>query len=335
MPAPLLPSGLERLEAWLPIPSLRAVNVYAHKEPDGGVSLVDAGMYTARSIHDVIRGIRRVGFSPCGVERVVATHFHVDHLTAAAVLAEASGAELYLGRGDLEVALAGGDPSGFIDSALRLFVENGMPPGEAERIRASHPAMRAVEAYRAILSHEIRPLSEGDTIRLGGKTYRVLEAPGHTPGHILLVNEAEHYALVGDVILQGITPHVTLHDPDTDPLGDYLSTLERLASLGLRLALPGHREAIPEPARRAREIIEHHHNRLQEILGILRRRGPQTGYQVARQVRWRVRYESWEEYPMAERFFAMGEALAHLRYLEVRGIVERVEKNGVQAYRAV
>ena len=72
------------------------------------------------------------------------------------------------------------------------------------------------------------------------------------------------------------------------------------------------------------ELIRHHEERLQEILQVLKREGPMTAYEVAKRVRWRVRYSSWEEYPPAERFFALGETLAHLRRLEVEGHAMRV-----------
>lgn len=328
-----LPDGVERVKAWLPIPSLRFVNVYPHPRGDGGFDLVDAGMYSARSVHDVLRGARSLGLNPCRLERVIATHFHVDHLTGAAILAEISGAEILLGRGEIEFVLSGGDPAPFIEAALKLFAENGMPQSEIDAIRRSHPALRAVEAYRSLSNLEVKPLEPGGTIRVGERRYKVVAAPGHTPGHVLLVEEAEGYALVGDVILQDITPHVTLHDPDTDPLGDYMNTLRTLAGLGLKLALPGHREPIEDPAGRAREILEHHRARLDEVHSILERHGEATGYQVAREVRWRVRYSSWEEYPPAERFFAMGEALAHLRRLEVEGRAEKLERGGLTLWR--
>ena len=321
------------VRAWLPIPSLKAVNVYPHPRSGGSVDLVEAGMYTARCVHDIIRGLRSLGLNPCRLERIVVTHFHVDHLTGAAILAEATGAEVLLGHGELELVLNTGDPAPFIEAALKLFLENGMPGPEVELIRKSHPAMRAIDAYRAITELDLKPLREGDLVRVGEKRYRVLEMPGHTPGHVILVDEGEGYAFTGDLILAGITPHVTLHDPETDPLGDYMRSLERLASLGLKLALPGHRDPLEDPARRAREILEHHRQRLDEVHAILERHGEATGYQVAREVRWRVRYSTWEEYPPAERFFAMGEALAHLRRLEVEGRAERVERGGLTVWR--
>lgn len=321
------------IRARLPIPSLKAVNVYPHPRSDGSVDLVEAGMYTAMCIHDIIRGLRTLGLDPCRIERIVVTHFHVDHLTGAAILAEATGAEVMLGRGELEYVLNTGDPASFIDSALKLFIENGMPRAEVELVGKSHPAMRAIEAYKALSKLDLKPLREGDTVRVGEKRYRVSEMPGHTPGHVIFIEEREGYAFTGDVILREITPHVTLHDPETDPLGDYMGSLERLAGLGLKLALPGHRDPLEDPAGRAGEILEHHRQRLAEVHAILRRHGEATGYQVAREVKWRVRYSTWEEYPPPERFFAMGEALAHLRRLEVEGRAERVEKGGLTVWR--
>jgi hypothetical protein len=38
---------------------------------------------------------------------------------------------------------------------------------------------------------------------------------------------------------------------------------------------------------------------------------------------WDLSYDSWDLFPVAQKWFAAGEALAHLKYLETRGIVRR------------
>ena len=320
------------MEVWLPIRSLGAVNAYLVGLRGGGYAVVDPGMHNARSIYTLLKGLRSAGLDPRReLAYVAVTHFHVDHLTAAANLNLALGVDVLVPRGDLESVLYGeGGVEGFISRTLSLFSRHGMPSSEAEGILGYHPALRAREAYEhiAMVAGAVEP---GE--RLPGTGLEALSAPGHTPGHTVYLDRSGGYALLGDAVLPRITPHVTLHDEDTDPLGDYMATLSSLAAAlaGLR-GFPGHGPALADPAARAREILEHHKSRLAEVEGLLRRLGRATAYDVARLVRWRVRYSSWDEYPPPERFFAMGEALAHLRRLEAEGRARRAEGPGGVAY---
>jgi glyoxylase-like metal-dependent hydrolase (beta-lactamase superfamily II) len=47
-----------------------------------------------------------------------------------------------------------------------------------------------------------RWLTEGETISMGGHEFSVLHCPGHTPGHLVFVNHAEKFAVVGDVLFR-------------------------------------------------------------------------------------------------------------------------------------
>jgi hydroxyacylglutathione hydrolase len=46
-------------------------------------------------------------------------------------------------------------------------------------------------------------LNDNDTISLGNITLEVLHCPGHTPGHVVLVERASNRVVVGDVIFAG------------------------------------------------------------------------------------------------------------------------------------
>lgn len=46
-------------------------------------------------------------------------------------------------------------------------------------------------------------LEHGDTIKLGSLTFDVIHCPGHTPGHVVFVEQAQNFAAVGDVLFQG------------------------------------------------------------------------------------------------------------------------------------
>ena len=48
-----------------------------------------------------------------------------------------------------------------------------------------------------------RWLAEGDEVRVGEQAFEVLHCPGHTPGHVVFVNQAARFAIVGDVLFAG------------------------------------------------------------------------------------------------------------------------------------
>jgi glyoxylase-like metal-dependent hydrolase (beta-lactamase superfamily II) len=48
-----------------------------------------------------------------------------------------------------------------------------------------------------------RWLIEGESVSLGEHRFDLLHCPGHTPGHLVYVNHAARFALVGDVLFQG------------------------------------------------------------------------------------------------------------------------------------
>ncbi len=312
---------LYKVPVWLPIKSLGAVNVYAFSSDDGSLDLVDSGILSGRSITSFVTVLKRGGLDPCKIRNIYITHFHVDHSTMSLFLHRLSNARLFIGAGDYRVIEKGVES--FVRGAVRLFIEHGMSREEAETIFKNHPAVRLADTYRELIDVEWNLLREDDEITLGKEKYRVIELPGHTPGHIGLLSSDGSKLFSGDVVLERITPHVTIHDWRDNPLKDYLDTLYRIKNLGVKVIHPGHREDITDPVRRINELLEHHKTRLGEILEVLRKEGRLTGYEIAKRIKWRVRYSGWNEYPYAERFFAMGEALAHLRYLEVEGLVTR------------
>ena len=90
-----------------------------------------------------------------------------------------------------------------------------------------------------------------------------------------------------------------------------MASLERTIELAPRLALPGHGELIDDPASRARAIVEHHRNRLDETAAALGAE-PRTGYDVSLAL-------FGDNLDASGRRFALAEALAHLERLVHEG----------------
>src|SRR5919204_395957 len=98
--------------------------------------------------------------------------------------------------------------------------------------------------------------------------WRVVELPGHADGHLGFLRDG--VLVAGDHLLAQISPAVGLYpESRPDPLGDYLASLERTIELAPRIVYPGPGEPIEDAAARARELIEHHSARLDDVAGAL------------------------------------------------------------------
>ena len=321
---------VERLSVPIPIDALGHVNSYLLIDDDGTAILVDPGMYWPEGLSSLGRSMNAAGVRVCELRAIVITHFHVDHATAAPLIASLCPTPIYMGERDLRTVRAGFES--YFSGVLELYAQYGVPAEELQAIRAVHPVPRLARAYDELAASDLRPLREGDTINLAGLSVTIIDVPGHTPGHVALLVEGGGRAIVGDSLLNDITPHVILDDISRDPLGEYLRTLRKIQALGTTTALPGHRDYVTDPVGRAAEVIAHHGRRLEEMKGILAG-GPATLYEVAKRTRWRTRGRTWSEMSPYERYFAIGEALAHLRRLVNVGQAEEITTGAGVAFR--
>ena len=76
-----------------------------------------------------------------------------------------------------------------------------------------------------------------------------------------------------------------------------------------------------------------HRTRLNEISEILED-GARTPYEVASRMTWDLVAESWTDFPVVQKWFAVSEAVSHLRYLERRGVIAGSKEEGVMRFRS-
>jgi glyoxylase-like metal-dependent hydrolase (beta-lactamase superfamily II) len=122
-----------------------------------------------------------------------------------------------------------------------------------------------------------------------------------------------------------ITPNIQCWSDGQNPLQNYLASLDKVNDMEIYLVLPGHRRLITDHRMRIAELKDHHERRLREVLSILGD-DPGTAYQVASRMTWDLDCASWDEFPRAQKWFATGEAIAHLRYLERKGLIFRKDE---------
>ncbi len=252
--------SITRISIDVPIKALKSVNTYLLESRDERL-LVDTGMGT-EPLKKYIDSYFK------GVDKVFVTHFHIDHIGGAPEFLE-NDIDVLMSRGDIEdILLLRKDPRKYISHIKRIFIEGGAPRDLVRLMFAKHPGWwRLIESPYL---DNIRGLDEGEVIRVGDIEARVILTPGHTSNHACLLIEDKGIILVGDHILNDITPNIPLIRWDIDPLRDYLSSLDKVLRLNPTKAFPAHRSIINNVPSRISELIKHHGDRLNEVLDILR-----------------------------------------------------------------
>ena len=307
-----LAPGVVRVTFPLPF-GLDHVHCYLLRSSAGGWTVVDTGLGLPDARERWAAVIEELD-GP--VERIFITHFHPDHVGAAAEVAELTGAPVLQGAVDhAQCVRAWSDGSG--ERLAEHMRAHGLPDGDLETLRRESGALRSLAHFAPVPE----PVGEGDSV----DGWEVVSLPGHADGHLALLRG--DVLVAGDSILGAITPAVGLYpDARPNPLDDYLGSLRRIADLGPRVAFAGHGEPVEAPAARAREIVSHHDRRLAETADALRS-GPQTAYETS--------LELWPEQlaPVLRRF-ALAETCAHAEYLVQAGSAERHEDGGLVRYEA-
>ena len=110
-----------------------------------------------------------------------------------------------------------------------------------------------------------------------------------------------------------------------------MASLDKVEKLKVDLVLPGHRRLIDRPGDRIEELKKHHARRLAEVLCILNGCS-MSAFQIASNMTWDFVSESWDQFPATQKWFATGEAIAHLRYLEEEGKLARKKSGKIKLY---
>jgi glyoxylase-like metal-dependent hydrolase (beta-lactamase superfamily II) len=317
---PLPPVEQVRPGLWsipVPIPNnpLRYVLVYAF-ETDRGPYLIDAGWNTDDAYQTLVSGLEQAGQSIADVQGVLVTHIHPDHYGLAGRIREASGAWVALHPADAALIEERYDhPEALLERISAMLRRDGAP---AEELTALQQASMPIRGYVWAATPDIL-MEDGGTPELPGWDMTAIWTPGHSPGHLCFYESRYRLMLSGDHVLPRITPNISFHpQAGPDPLGDFLTSLDKVAAYQTSEVLPAHEHRFADLPARVAELRSHHQARFEEVLAAIRH-GTTTTWGIASQMTWN---RPWDQIQGFMRRAAVGEALAHLNYLQRMGLVK-------------
>lgn len=303
-----LPFALDHINLWLLADRIDGVE---------GWTAIDCGYGNAatRALWDIHFS---QNFRGLPLLRVIATHYHPDHLGNAAWLLERCTGDrlLWATQSEFQTAhLVWNQLVQFrMEDSAAFFRRHGMPD---EAVK--HHAARG-NLYRGAvpeLPQRYRRIVGGDVLEINGRRWATIIGLGHAPEHASFHCRELNVLISGDMLLPKISTNVSVwaNDPEGDPLKLFLDSIARYTELpDDALVLPSHGLPFIGIRARVRALADHHRDRLVELQSAAA--VPVTAHALL-PVLFRRTLD------VQQQFFAMGEAIAHLNHLWHHGRLQR------------
>ncbi len=273
------------------------------------VALVDAGSGYGRSNEDLLAGFAAVRedfgekVTLADVQKILITHAHIDHFGGLTFVRQHCQAPIGVHELDRRVLNNYEEQLIIASTDLRRFlVQAGVPA-------SSQPDIMSMYLMTKNLFHSVEVGFTFEAVGMADGPFRFYHVPGHCPGQVVV--QIDDVLLSADHVLSLTTPHQSPESITRNTgLGHYFESLRRMRALpGVRLALGGHEQPIPDLYARV-EAIEHmHHERLDKVLDLLAE--PRTIREVSREL-----FGAVSGYNV---LLALEETGAHVEYLAQRG----------------
>ena len=318
--------GVHRIALPLPMDGLTAVNVYLLETTDG-LLMIDGGWNVPEGREQLEVSLAELGFMIEDITEILVTHIHRDHFTLASALQQEFGMKVWLGDGEREnLQIIQADPrdSSLSDEMLSLT--------GADHLIADFKGWLDAQPQQQHSWHDPSDWFSGEMlIERGGVRLRALPTPGHTRGHYVFVDDARSLLFSGDHILPTITPSIGFESTrNHQALQQFLESLRQVIQLGDLALMPSHGPVGMSSTERATELIDHHEQRLDEILSHVD--DGETAYKVASDLKWTRRGTALNDLEPFSRALAVIECEYHLELLETRGVLSSRDVGGVRFY---
>jgi glyoxylase-like metal-dependent hydrolase (beta-lactamase superfamily II) len=277
----------------------------------GPVTLIDTGSGYEASSEDLLKGIAALKddlgekVTIEDIKRILVTHGHIDHFGGVAFVKEKTDAQVGIHELDRRVLTNYEERVIVATKDLRVYLERaGIKPDLREHLMNMYGfAKKHVRSVNVDFSLDEDTMFDG---------MEFIHAPGHCPGQVCI--RLGDVLISADHVLSRTTPHQA---PESithyTGLGHYKEALRKVSRLdGIRIALGGHEESIPNLYERIEAIQASHERKLNRILDIIQEASePLTISDISKTM-----YPERHGYDI---LLAIEEAGAHVEYLYQHG----------------
>lgn len=315
-----LRNNLFQLKIPMPNSSLDHVNSYIVKGERRSL-IIDTGLNDPICLNALQEGLKKLDIPLSGADLFI-THLHGDHVGLVPTIAFSLN-RVYISRSEIEL-LRGW--RGWEQMATFALSHGYSESAVSDTIsKLPYNQDHSFEAPNQIL------MDDGIQIDVDGYHFIGVLTSGHAYGHMCLYEAEKKLLIAGDHVLKNITPSLQCWNESRNSLGAYLKSLERVDRLDIDLLMPGHQDLIYNHHRRISELKAHHEARCREILNMLQT-GSMTVFDIAAGMTWDIGIDNWEDFPMVQKWFAFGEAMAHVIYLEGINLLQRTANGKVFSF---
>lgn len=314
--------------ARIPMPgSLGHINSWLLDDGDGAVAVVDTGLLL-RLCSDSWKALFTGDMADRRVSRVICTHLHPDHIGLAGWISKKFDAKIWMTRGEM------------LTARMIIADTSETPPDEVlAQSRSAGWSDVQIEAFKTSgwgrfgamvfpLPRGYVRMRDGDVLDMGAHHWRVVVGSGHSPEHACLWNEKQGVLVSGDQVLPRISSNVSasIHEPDSDPLGEWLASIDKLLTNipADVITCPAHGEPFRGLHVRLMALRDEHRMRLYNLAEAI----SDQPMRAVDSFPYLFNREITDEHL----HLATGEAVAHLRRLEVERRVQREDRDGVTWY---
>lgn len=326
MPQEVL-KNIYRIQVPLPNNPLKILNSYVIMGDERNL-MIDTGFRHPECLEALQAGMSELGLHMENTD-ILLTHLHSDHTGLAPDIASPE-TKVFISREELPWMFGETRKNNWANDNIKL--RRAGFDVEALKTSLQKAPSRGMASDPDF--DRFTPVDDGQVLEYGGYKLKAVLTRGHTPAHMCFWMEEQKTMFTGDHVLFDITPNITYWAEMDDALGDYMKSLAMIDKYDVALALPGHRETGDFHARIA-HLLEHHEMRLEECLNVVKNNPGLCICDIAGKMTWRIRCSSWEDFPMSQKWFAVGECHSHLRHLEVQGKIRGDYSKDVITYEAL
>lgn len=289
--------------------------------------IFDPGYGAWQRPHPLVRAVREIkkqyGGRPFAITRAMASHGHWDHFSALGPLQDQMGLEILATPKQRPVMTS----KTTFKAAFRKDGQDAPARGVSRLLQSVTDQAFITLARVGFVTGPVTLIPERSVLRINGRAWQVIPAPGHCNDDIILYNREDGILLGGDLVLRTIN---TWLGPPRSDMKTYLDSLGMIRDLpGLNLIVPAHGSPVTDPLLRIDQIIERRQAKARELCDLIAAAGTAgVGFE-------RICREVLPKGAGMQRYLSKGMLGATLDYLVKEGSVARSRVKGQPRYTAL